>query len=120
MGVADHLKKGVRFRLVVDGPLGVENLMSAVFRIDLREHDELRVGRVALHLLVSGHEVVDFFRGHSEAPLSVSFLQGFGAVCHEGNRAQWGGLGMLKQIVYIGVDGFGHTVMEYGQAGSAQ
>ena len=119
VGVADHAEEREFALVAVDDPVGVENLVAAVLGVDLREHDELGVGRVALHFLVSGDEVVDFGRAHGEAPVDVGLAEGFGAFGHEWHGAQLGGLEVGEEVGYVGVDRFGHTVVQ-GEEGQAE
>ena len=55
MGVADHTEEGKIALLAVDDPVGIKNFVTAVLRVDLREHDKLGIGRVAFHFLVGGY-----------------------------------------------------------------
>ena len=119
MGVADHFEEGAFALFAVDDPVGIENLVAAVLGVDLREHDELGVGRVALHLLVGGDEVVDLLLGHGEAPVDVGLVEGFGALGHEWHGAQGRGLEVAEEVGDVVVDGLGHAVVQ-GEEGEAE
>ncbi len=81
MGVADHAEKGVGHALAVDGPVGVEDLVSAVLRVDLSKHEELDVGRVASKSISAValardegiDEVIDLIVGKSKTESLVGF-----------------------------------------------
>lgn len=45
-GVSDHLKERLVLLDSVDGPGRVEDLVSAMLRVDLGEHEELDIGRI--------------------------------------------------------------------------
>ena len=56
-GVTDHLKERVRLRLAVDVPAGVEDLVPTMFRVGLREHHQLDIGRITLERLEAAGEI---------------------------------------------------------------
>ncbi len=116
MGIADHFEEAAFALLAVHDPVGIENLVAAVLRVDLRKHDELGIGRVALHLLVGGDEVVDLLRRHGEAPVDVGLMEGLRSLGHKGDGAQWGGLEVLKKVADVIVDRLGHAVVENEQS----
>ena len=43
MSITNHAKEGKLLQLAVDGPIRVENFVSAVLRISLSEHHQLYV-----------------------------------------------------------------------------
>lgn len=47
MGVANHLEQRVGLGLIVNLPVGVKDLVSAVLRVDLSKHEKLNVGGVS-------------------------------------------------------------------------
>ncbi len=112
VGVADHAEQREFALFAVDDPVGIENLVAAVLGVDLREHDELGVGRVALHLLVGFDQVVDFGGRHGEAPVDVGLVKGGWAFCHEWHGAQFGWLKMTKEVGHIVVNSFSHAVVQ--------
>ena len=59
VGGADHGEQGGRLGLAVDGPGCIEDLVTAVLRIGLREHHQLDIGRIAPQLAVGLDQVVD-------------------------------------------------------------
>ncbi len=87
MGVADHAEQRQFALFAVDDPVGVENLVAAVLGVDLREHDQLGISRVALHLLVGFDQVVDLGGRHCEAPVDVGLVKGSRAFGHEWHGA---------------------------------
>ncbi len=58
-GRLDHPEQALVLGLAVDDPAGIEDLVTAVLRIRLREHHELGIGRVAPQLPVAVDQVVD-------------------------------------------------------------
>ena len=112
VGVADHFEQGAFALFAVDDPVGIENLVAAVLGVDLREHDELGIGRVALHLLVGLDQVVDLLIGHREAPVDVGLGKGFRALGHEWHGAQGCGLEVAEEVGDVVVDGLGHAVVQ--------
>ncbi|OQA33963.1 MAG: hypothetical protein BWY57_00871 [Betaproteobacteria bacterium ADurb.Bin341] len=60
MRFTDHAEQGLVLRLAVDDPRGVENLVTAMLGIGLREHHQLNVSRVAARLGKNIEEIVDF------------------------------------------------------------
>ena len=118
VGVADHAEEREFALFAIDDPVGVENLVAAVLGVDLREHDELGIGRVTLHLLVGFDQVVDLGGRHGEAPVDVGLVKGGWAFGHEWHGTQLGGLEVAKEVGYVVVNGFGHTVVqrEHGEA----
>lgn len=43
MGMFDHLKEALSLGHAVDGPRGIEHVVSAMLRVDLGEHEEFDV-----------------------------------------------------------------------------
>ena len=60
MRVTDHTEKGSILALPVDDPVRIENLVSAVLRVDLSEHDQFHISGIARHPLIGVAEIVDF------------------------------------------------------------
>ncbi len=56
----DHVEQRRVLCDAVDGPARVENLVPAVFRVGLREHHQLDVGRITSELPEGVDQVVDF------------------------------------------------------------
>ena len=49
MGVADHTEERKIALLAVDDPVGIENFVTAVLGVDLREHDQQEDHAPPLH-----------------------------------------------------------------------
>ena len=47
VGVANHAEHAALLRYAVDGELGIENFVAAVFAVGLCKHHQLHIGRVA-------------------------------------------------------------------------
>lgn len=75
-GVLDHLEQRLGLRLAVYGPVGVEDLVTAVLGVRLGEHVELDVVGVATKLGEVLHQVVDFVVGQGQAQFDVGRGQG--------------------------------------------
>ena len=43
MGVLDHFEEAPLLADAVDGPVRVEDVMSAMFRVDLSKHEEFNI-----------------------------------------------------------------------------
>ncbi len=56
---ADHVEERRILALAIDGPRGVENLVSAVLRVGLRKHHQLDVGRITSHLRECVEQIFD-------------------------------------------------------------
>ena len=120
VGVADHAKEAVVLRLTVDGELGVEDFVAAVFAVGLREHHQLHIGGVALQAHKGGVQVVDFVVGQGQTPIAVGPQQGLAATAehiHIGHRSglQFGeqGLGLAALAQHV----LGHAVVQDGGDG---
>ena len=61
-GLLDHGEERRRHFFAVDDKRAAENLVSAVFRVDLGEAKHFRVGQLTSQLLLHAVEVFDFRR----------------------------------------------------------
>ena len=75
VAVPNHAKQAVRLRYAVDGEGRIEDFVTAMLAVGLREHHQLNVGRVALQLGESLHQVVDLVGGQRQAKAGVGGLQ---------------------------------------------
>ena len=73
--VADHAKHALLLSHAVDGELGVENLVAAVFAVGLGKHHQFHVGRVASQCREGIHQVIDLVGGQGQAPVLVGTFQ---------------------------------------------
>ena len=85
--VADHLEQGAFLPDAVDDPRRVEDLVAAVLGVHLREHHQLRVGRVPVQLAEPGQQVVDLPGIQGESEGGVRRLQGSARVRAQRDRA---------------------------------
>ena len=65
-GIFDHLEQRFCLRLIIDNPIGIENLVAAVLRVGLREHIKLNVIRVTLQASKASQQVINFFIGQRQ------------------------------------------------------
>ena len=84
----DHLEQRQRLLDAVYGVARVENLVAAMLGIDLREHHQLGVGRVAAGFREMRGEILDFLIRQRQAPVAVRFLQRSRAAFQHIHRAQ--------------------------------
>ena len=68
---ADHAEERFLALFTVDRPAGVEDLVTAVLGVGLREHHQLDVGRVAADLREGVGEVVDLVGERAQRPIST-------------------------------------------------
>ena len=115
VGVADHAKQAFILSHTVDGELGIENLVAAVFAVRLGEHHQFHVGGVALELGERRHQVVDFIFGQRQTKLRIGIFQGVFATrqnvhMRHGRSMQFGeqlqGLGAFKHHA------LGHAIVQ--------
>jgi hypothetical protein len=76
----DHPEQRLGARLAVDGPARVEDLVTAVLRVRLREHHQLDIGRIALQPRERVDEVVDLVFRQGEPHVGVGARQRGAAV----------------------------------------
>ncbi len=76
MGILDHREQRLILRLAVDDPVGVKNLVAAMFAICLRKHHQLDVGRVALGAGERSQQIIDFVIRQGQAQFGIGLLQG--------------------------------------------
>ena len=74
-GVLDHLEQRLRLLDTVDGPVGVEDLVTTVFGVRLGEHIQLDVVRVAPQTGEAADQVVDFIFRQRQPQLDVGLFQ---------------------------------------------
>jgi len=117
VGVADHAEQALALGHTVDGELGVEDLVAAVFAVGLREHHQFHVGGVALEARERGHKVVDFIIGQGQAEAGVGGLQGSAATGQHIHMLHGRGLQFGEQGgggAAVGHHGLGHAVVQQG------
>ena len=120
VGVLDHPEKGIFFLLSVDDEFGTENLVTAMLGVDLAEHHELRVGRVAPGLLKALGEILHLLFGNGEPDLLVGFADGVYALGENVVSAAGTRFVHVEKVAEIGVNALGHLVVERGEAFPAE
>ncbi len=76
-GVFDHLEQGFILFLTINRPVSIENLVTAVLGVGLREHIEFDIVRVATQFLETGQQIVDFIFCQRQTQFNVGFHQRF-------------------------------------------
>jgi hypothetical protein len=99
---ADHAEQRVRLGFAVDAELGVEDLVPAVLAVDLREHHQLGVGRIAAGRCVVLREVGDLVIGQRQAPVTVRGDQCIDAAGKHVNPAQAAARLAVEDMLQIG------------------
>ncbi len=119
MGVADHAEQRHVLRLAVDHPVGVENLVAAVFGVRLRKHHQLDVGRIAFELLEIFDQVIDLVSRQRQPHVAVGFLQRIAAALQDIHRGERLRLAVAEDFFRragnIRQHGFGHAVVQQRQ-----
>ena len=110
--VLDHLKERLRLFLAVDYELGAEDLVAAVLGVDLAEHDELGVGRVAPGRGEALCEILHFRLGDRETDLGVRLADRLDALRHHVVSAARLRVGDVEEVGKIVVNALGHFVVE--------
>ena len=75
MGVADHAEQAFVHCHAIDDEVGVENLVTAVLRISLREHHQFDIARVALQVGKGCDQVIHFVVRQGQAELGIGGFQ---------------------------------------------
>ena len=121
VGVANHPEQRLRLRRTVDQPVGVEDLVSAVLGVRLREHHQFRIRGVAAERREGVGQVVHFVRGEREAQAPVRGVEGGARIVAQRDVPQRAGRGgQCEQAeVVADDDGLGHAVAQRLEAGWA-
>ena len=97
VGVANHLEQASGLIDAIDGPARVEDLVSAVLRVGLREHEQLDVRRIAAELAVIRRQVVDLIVAQRQSEAHVGLCQRLGRVISEGHSAHRRGISGIEE-----------------------
>ena len=97
VGVLDHVEQRVVLVILVDGPLGVEDLVPAMLGIGLGEHHQFDIGGIALQLLVALDQVADLVIGEGQPELAVGLLQPLSTAFEQVHRGHRAGLVMREK-----------------------
>ena len=120
-GVANHPEQRLRLRHAVDQPIGVEDLVPAVFGVRLGEHHQLGVGGVALKPREGGCQVVHFVAGERQAEAQVGRFErgaGLGAQGDARERARRAGRVQRTEVV-VEQEHLRHAVVQCAEVGGA-
>ena len=66
MRCANEREQARRQWFAVEVPVGVENLVPAMFGVGLRKHHQLSVGRIPPEHLIAVCQIIDFIRGECQ------------------------------------------------------
>ncbi len=98
IGVLDHAEQRLVLALAVDVPAGIEDLVTAVLGVGLREHHQFDVVRIAPQIGKAGHQIIDFIFGERQPQLHVGPLQCRATSAKDVDRRQRLGLGVAEQV----------------------
>ena len=115
---ADQVEQRIAPRLAVDRPAGVEDLVTAVLGVDLREHHQLHVGRVATRAGKCPRQVVDLLGRQGQSELDVGTFQGASCIAAQFQARQCLALSRFEQPPHGAFrldDRFGHPVVQMDQ-----
>ena len=113
--VLDHAEERVRHLLPADHKLRAENLVAAMLGVDLPEHRQLRVRRVALGGLETRGEVFELLIGNGKPHLLVRLADSLNAFFENIVGAPLTRLVRREEVVHRSVDTLGHLVVERGE-----
>ena len=114
MGGADHLKKRLRLIDAINGPGGVENFVTAVFRVNLCEHHQLGIRRVTAQMLELANQITHLVDTQGVTLTAVGFLQCRQAATQDIDKLQRGRFGSFKnpcECSTIRCNRLGHRVV---------
>ncbi len=114
---ADHAKERVGLRRAVDRELGVEDFVTTVLAVRLREHHELDVGRVATERRERALEVLDLVRREREPHLRVRGLERGAVAADRRHRPRILLLEELLDLADVDQDRLGHAIVDRGAEG---
>ncbi len=117
-GVLDHLEQRLGLLLAVDGPVGVEDLVTAVLGVRLGKHVELDVVGIATQPGEVGHQVIYFVIGQGQTQGHVGLFQGGATTTQHIYLGKGARLVVSKQgrgLVHLGKDHFHHAIVQQGR-----
>lgn len=121
-GVADHGEHRLRLTLAIDGEIGIEDLVAAVFAVGLGEHHQLDITRVASQAGEGGGDVIDLVIAEGKTEGGIGVLErhpALGPQRHMGKRWWRQGIEEVGRCVARERHGFGHTVVQQRGTGVA-
>ena len=117
-GVLDHLEQRLGLLFAVDGPVGVEDLVTAVLGVRLGKHVELDVVGIATQPGEVGHQVIYFVIGQGQTQGHVGLFQGGATTTQHIYLGKGARLVVSKQgggLVHLGKDHFHHAIVQQGR-----
>ena len=116
MRIADHRKKRTGLVLAIDRPVGIENLVTAVFAVCLCEHHQFNVCRIAACPGKSVEKVIDFIVRQGKTQLAIGLDQCVFSTGNDIDIFKWFRFEFLKQglgILAFFENHFCHAVMQF-------
>ena len=113
--VLDHLKERLRLFFAVDYELGAEDLVAAVLGVDLAEHHELGVGRIAPGSGKALGEILHLGFGNRKPDFGVRLADRLDTLRHNVVSAAGLRVGDVKEVGKIVVHSLGHLVVKRGE-----
>ena len=118
--VADHAEHAAGLGHAVDGEVGVEDFVAAVFAIGLGEHHQFHVGGVALQGGEGANQVIDLVVGQRQAKAHIGVQQRSATTTEHVASVQRRSLQSAKQglgLTALGKHALGHAVVQQVCAG---
>ena len=113
----DHVEQRLRHRRAIEDKFGIEYLVTAMFRVRLREHHELGIGRIASECAKGREQIIELHLGEGESPVAVGARKACAPLRANGHAAQRARAAFLKQRLRIDAmqpHGFGHSIVQCG------
>ncbi len=101
MGVPDHGEQAFRLLFTVNGPFGVKNLVAAMFRVRLREHQQFNIGWISSKTGVIVCEILNFIVTECEAEACIGVAERAQRIVTKHSRLHRSGFCALKQLLCI-------------------
>ncbi len=110
--VLDHLEERMLLLLAVDDEFRAENLVAAVLRVDLPEHDKLRIRRIAPRRGEALGEIRHLRLGNRQPQLLVGRADRLHALRQHVVRAPGLRFAFREKVREVRVDALGHLVVK--------
>ena len=115
IGVLDHAEQRFLLLLAINGPAGVEDLVTAVLRVRLCKHHQLNVIRVTTQIDETLYQIIDLIVCQCQTQRLVRLFQSRTATAQNIHRSQRTGFFMAEQtrsLIQIGQNRLSHAVMQ--------
>ena len=113
--VANHTEQRFFLFFAVQNEIGIEDFVAAVFRIGLREHHQLHVGRIAVQCAIVFQQIVHLVGRQGQPHAFVRRFQRGTTTAQHVHRVERLVFVCGKQLfggLEIGQHGFGHAVVQ--------